>query len=186
MISPDQCKLHTGVMRQFCGNWAGQFPGCLSWDVFIAPTLLGPMDWVMWPQGLGNGGVCVLVSRESELCLSRPVEFWSDHGKKNHTRNRCSCCLTTEEKPLFLCFHILFLFIKYLFLFIYLADQVLVAACGIFLLGHVGSSTWPGSEPVPPALGAQNLNHWTIREAPEFEHLNVVLVVKDHLPMQEI
>ena len=39
---------------------------------------------------------------------------------------------------------------------------------------------------MPPALGAQNLNHWTIREAPEFEHLNVVLVVKDHLPMQEM
>ena len=39
---------------------------------------------------------------------------------------------------------------------------------------------------MPPALGAQNPNHWTIREAPEFEHLNVVLVVKDHLPMQEI
>ena len=28
-----------------------------------------------------------------------------------------------------------------IFIFIYLADQVLVAACGIFLLGHVGSST---------------------------------------------
>ena len=84
--------------------------------------------------------VCVLVSRQSELCLSRPAEFWSDHGKKNHTRNRCLCCLMTEEKQFLLCFHMLFLFIKCFYLFIWL-HQVIVAACGIFSLGHVGSST---------------------------------------------
>ena len=26
--------------------------------------------------------------------------------------------------------------------------------------------SWPGIEPVPPALAARNLNHWTAREAP--------------------
>ena len=40
-------------------------------------------------------------------------------------------------------------------------------ACGIF-----SCSTWAllvgacGSEPGPPALGAQSLNHWTTREVP--------------------
>ena len=27
---------------------------------------------------------------------------------------------------------------------------------------------WPGTEPRPPALGAQSVNHWTTREVPQF------------------
>ena len=33
---------------------------------------------------------------------------------------------------------------------------------------HMGSLVlWPGIEPVPPAVEAQSLNHWTIREVPQ-------------------
>ena len=31
---------------------------------------------------------------------------------------------------------------------------------------HVGSVSYPEFGPVPPALGAQRLNHWTSREVP--------------------
>ena len=39
--------------------------------------------------------------------------------------------------------------------------------------------TQPGIEPVPPALGAQSLNHWTTREVPGF-------YIKHNLPLPKI
>ena len=37
----------------------------------------------------------------------------------------------------------------------------LVVASGVFYLRHVGSSSLPGIEPRPPALGMWNLSYWT-------------------------
>ena len=34
---------------------------------------------------------------------------------------------------------------------------------------------WPGIEPMPPALEAENLNHWTTREAPDLPCFTVAL-----------
>ena len=51
-------------------------------------------------------------------------------------------------------------FLKYLFLFIYLA--VLGLSCGMQDL-----VPWPGIEPGPPVLGLWSLRHWTTREIPE-------------------
>ena len=53
--------------------------------------------------------------------------------------------------------HILAQFV-YLYLFIFTFWHV---ACGILV-------PWPGIEPMPPALGAQNLNHWTTREVQHY------------------
>ena len=46
------------------------------------------------------------------------------------------------------------------FLFIYLF-WLRHSACGILV-------PRPGIEPAPPAVEAQNLNHWTIREVPKY------------------
>ena len=46
-----------------------------------------------------------------------------------------------------------------------------LVACGILV-------PWLGIEPVPPALGAQNLNHWATREVPQWIWLNVILIWK--------
>ena len=48
-------------------------------------------------------------------------------------------------------------------LFIWLC-WVLVVACEIFQLQYVGSSSWPGTEPRPFALGMWSLSHWEILE----------------------
>ena len=55
----------------------------------------------------------------------------------------------------------LFYFIFKKYLFIYLAVPGL--SCGMRDL-----VPWPGIEPGPPALGAWSLNHWTIKEVPDF------------------
>ena len=59
-------------------------------------------------------------------------------------------------KPSFLD-NIYFIFYNFFYLFIYLWPRH--AACGILV-------PWPGIKPVPPALEAQSLNHWTAREVP--------------------
>ena len=65
------------------------------------------------------------------------------------------------------------------------------AACGILV-------PRPGIEPVPPALGAQSLNHWTTREVPLYwlfitKHYLVfvtkfkdVYKVKPHVPLSSL
>ena len=52
-------------------------------------------------------------------------------------------------------------FIKNLFFIFWLCH----AACGILV-------SWPGIEPAPPALEAQSLNHWTMREVAPNQFLN--------------
>ena len=47
------------------------------------------------------------------------------------------------------------------------------AACGILV-------PQPGIEPVPPAVEAQSLNHWTAREVPLFPDFKVVIVLMAH------
>ena len=47
------------------------------------------------------------------------------------------------------------------------------------LLGHAACEilvTQPGIEPVPPALGAWSLNHWTAREVPSLKNSNTISV----------
>ena len=61
--------------------------------------------------------------------------------------------LTESNNP-----HVSFLFICF-YLFIYLAAPGL--SCSMWDL-----VPWPGMEPKLPALGAQSLSHWTIREVP--------------------
>ena len=56
-----------------------------------------------------------------------------------------------------------YVFLKYFFL--YLATPVIVAACKLSC-SMWDLVPWPGIEPGPPALGGQNLSHWTIGEAP--------------------
>ena len=48
-------------------------------------------------------------------------------------------------------------------LFIWLC-QVLVVAYGIFSCSMWDLVLWPGTEPMPPASGAQSLSHWTPRK----------------------
>ena len=52
--------------------------------------------------------------------------------------------------------YLFFLFLKYLFIWL----------CQMFSYGMQELVPWPGMEPRPPALGAQNLSHWTIRDIP--------------------
>ena len=56
--------------------------------------------------------------------------------------------------------------ILFICLFVYLfIFRLHCVACGIL-------APRPGIEPMPPALGAQSLNHWTTREVPAFFFLN--------------
>ena len=41
-------------------------------------------------------------------------------------------------------------------------------ACRILSCDMWGLVPWPGIEPLPPALGALSLSHWTTREVPMF------------------
>ena len=43
----------------------------------------------------------------------------------------------------------------------------LFACAGFFLIAACRSSSLTRDRSVPPALGAQSLNHWTTREVPE-------------------
>ena len=43
-------------------------------------------------------------------------------------------------------------------------------ACGIL-------APRPGMEPVPPAVEAQSLNHWTTREVPSYFQLNLSFII---------
>ena len=62
-----------------------------------------------------------------------------------------------------------------------MAVRIFVAAFGISSCGVWDLSPSPGIEPRPPALGAQSLNHWTIREVPQlilvinFDVMSVIL-----------
>ena len=63
----------------------------------------------------------------------------------------------------------IYIFFKYIYLWMYSSiwvNRVLVAACRIFQLWHVGSSSWPQIEPGPPALGVQSRSRWTTRAVP--------------------
>lgn len=56
-------------------------------------------------------------------------------------------------------------------IYIYLRSSLqqvgfVAVACGIFLVGPVGSSSWPGIKDWLPALGAPSLSHRTVREVP--------------------
>ena len=54
-------------------------------------------------------------------------------------------------------------------MFIPISFFVVVVVCFAFQPHHVACGIlipWPGIEPVTPALEAQNLNHWTIKEVP--------------------
>ena len=63
-------------------------------------------------------------------------------------------------------FIVVLLFFKKIFLFIYLAALNLSCQCGIFSFGMWVLVPWPDIEPRSPALGTQNLSHWTTREVP--------------------
>jgi hypothetical protein len=72
-------------------------------------------------------------------------------------------CLTdgktkAEEKVL------LFFLLCYLFIWL----PVDFVACKIFSHSLWDLVLWPGIEPGPPILGAQNLSHWTIRDVPMY------------------
>ena len=86
----------------------------------------------------------------SALSLARP-----GFSPRRQTMYSFSCYL--EPLPFSLpsaCFLVLI----FIYLSIWLC-QVLVATCEI---------PWSGIEPGPPALGAQSLSHWTIKEVPLF------------------
>ena len=51
-------------------------------------------------------------------------------------------------------------------------------ACRIFSCSVWDRVPWPGTEPRPPALGAQSLSHWTTREVSRFSCLKKVDVVE--------
>ena len=53
-------------------------------------------------------------------------------------------------------------FLFYLFIWLSMA----FIACKIFSCSLWDLVLWPGIEPGPPTLGAQNLSHWTIRNVP--------------------
>ena len=63
-----------------------------------------------------------------------------------------------------------YLFLKNIYLFIWLcqvlvvAQGIFVALCRIFSCGMWDLVPWPGMEPRPPALGVQS--HWTTRGVP--------------------
>ena len=42
--------------------------------------------------------------------------------------------------------------------------EMFFAACRVFSCDMQGLVPWPGIKPGPPALGAQNLSHWTTKE----------------------
>ena len=52
------------------------------------------------------------------------------------------------------------------FLSIYLAVQVVVAACRLFSCGLWDLVPRPGTEPRPPVLAVPSLSHWTTKEVP--------------------
>ena len=52
------------------------------------------------------------------------------------------------------------------FYFIWL-PWVLDVACRIFSCSMWDLVPWPGTEPMPPVLGAQGINYWTTMKFPE-------------------
>ena len=61
-----------------------------------------------------------------------------------------------------------YLLLIFIYLFIYWLCHVLISAHWIFDLscGMQDLAPWQEMEPMPPALGAQSLSHWTTREVP--------------------
>ena len=92
---------------------------------------------------------------QSELCSSTCVYFLQERS------------YSFELPSPFLSLYLYFF--KYIYLWMYSSiwvNRVLVAACRIFQLWHVGSSSWPQIEPGPPALGVQSRSRWTTRAVP--------------------
>ena len=46
--------------------------------------------------------------------------------------------------------------------------NIYLLGCTVFSCGVWDLFPWPGSEPWPPALGAQSFNHWTTRKIQSF------------------
>ena len=76
--------------------------------------------------------------------------------KKGNTRGQ----LSTSPS---LCLYKFFFFNIYWLIWL---CQVIIVACGIFSHSMSDLVSWPGTEPVPPALWAWSLSHWTTREVP--------------------
>ena len=72
--------------------------------------------------------------------------------------------------PLFFSIHVHLKKLKYIFIFIWLL-QVLVVAHGIFICGRRDPAPWSGIETGPPVLGAWSLSHWATGEVPIYVHL---------------
>ena len=70
----------------------------------------------------------------------------------------------------------LLLLFKNIYLFIWLF-WVLFAAHRMFSCGMCDPVPWWGIEPGPPALRAQSLSHWTIREVSDMLLLNKVYIL---------
>ena len=69
----------------------------------------------------------------------------------------------------------LFWFFKYLFLFIQLAVSGLSCTMQTLGCGRWDLVSWPGTEPGPPALGAESHSHWTTKEVPDLCVLKVFM-----------
>ena len=106
--------------------------------------------------------------------------YYSQNNRQNHTVSKthpqrcltllstlqCTCVFTSKES------HLLILFLKNKYLFIWLL-QVSVVACGIFSCS-MRTPSWgmwdpvsrSGIEPGPPALEARSPSHWTTGKSP--------------------
>ena len=95
---------------------------------------------------------------------------------KGESKGSCEglCVLLTDGKTKAEEKALLFFLLCYLFIWL----PVDFVACKIFSHSLWDLALWPGIEPGPPILGAQNLSHWTIRDVPMYHssggHLTAV------------
>ena len=101
-----------------------------------------------------GGGRCSCSSKENRLTL--PLSFCSIQALSEVSG--CPLTLVRRTTP----FSLMAIFF---FKFIWQC-RILVSALGIFSCSMWDLVPWLGIKPSHPALGAQSLSHWTIREVP--------------------
>ena len=137
------------------------------------PLPLALISRSSWAENWKEGGGGFEGRRSSKTWLTRSGD--GEESMHGHWGLSCFPDLGFSDSPTslhedgftFPSFLNKYLFIYLFIIYLFRLRQVLVAACGIFIVARMRDLVpWPGIKPGPPALGAQSLTHWTTREVP--------------------